>query len=118
VAEEVQRQRHGAAGAAGTACKVYVSMGSRGSVGRVAGGRRKIHQWWTYKIYTAAAPVEDWRRSAADIGEGSELGSGEMESMPFWTGAPAEPSEQRPSPVRRGTQDKHGWLGRRQWRLQ
>ena len=64
-----------------------------------------IQQWWRYKIDTAAAPAEDRRRSAADSEDWSLRPAGQ-----------AHPAEPRHSPVRRGTQGKHGWLGRRQWR--
>jgi hypothetical protein len=42
-------------------------MGRRDSGGRPAGGRRRIQEWWSYKLHTAAAPAEDRRLSAADI---------------------------------------------------
>ena len=56
--------------------------------------------------------VEQLRRRA---GEGAAVDSEDWSLRPA---GPAHPAEPRHSPVRRGTQDKHGWLGRRQWRLQ
>ena len=48
-------------------------------------------------------------------GEGAAVDSEDWSLRPA---GPAHPAEPRHSPVRRGTQDKHGWLGQRQWKRQ
>ena len=48
-------------------------------------------------------------------GDGAAADSEDWSLRPDGRAHPAEP---RHSPVRRGTQGKHGWLGRRQWRRQ
>ena len=48
-------------------------------------------------------------------GDGAAADSEDWSLRPDGRAHPAEP---RHSPVRRGTQGKHGWLGRRQWRQQ
>ena len=61
---------------------------------QAAGGRRRIQQWWSYRIHTAGAPAEDRRRSCGGFGGLSLRPAGQ-----------AHPAEQRHTPVRRGPGD-------------
>ncbi len=105
---------------------------------RLRGLQQPLHQWRTgasvVTSYTAAAPVEDWRRRAAapvedrsrrtsrepaarvmDWWRSCQSSDSDSESRSLRTAGLGQPAGQHhlpaPTGVRRGTSDCHGWIG-------
>ena len=125
-----ERQRYGAdgmgvtAGAAGMGVTAGAAPNRRGpqptqparsagvqDAAGAAGGRQMAGAGYNHGGATGYTRQQLRRRT----GEGAAVDSEDWSLRPA---GPAHPAEPRHSPVRRGTQDKHGWLGQRQWKRQ
>ena len=78
---------------------------------------------WRLAQDTTMGELQDTRGGSSESGGGPEmecggyLGGSQSSDSEDWSlrpAGPAQPAEPRHSPVRRGTPDEHGWLGRRQ----
>ena len=77
--------------------------------------RRAAGRWPALDTTNGGATGYTRQQLRRRTGEGAAVDSEDWSLRPA---GPAHPAEPRHSPVRRGTQDKHGWLGQRQWKRQ